>query len=184
MGETVFQLAESSPNILLESCCANLSDLTQSRLLYLDCAVRMRAETAVSLLETALLQVVSVNTQPTRQHLMNMMNNNWETRIAYLSVSSMVEVLILLFYIGVLLAQHVVFTLSCSTKRIDNSNSRLVSQVDKETGELFSPTFKSVTGSFDMLESFMVSVLYSEGSSHPSSWLYIFLPSFPGRVWW
>lgn len=25
----------------------------------------------------------------------------------------------------------------CSTKRIDNSNSRLVSQVDKETGELF-----------------------------------------------
>lgn len=27
-------------------------------------------------------------------------------------------------------------TVRCSTKRIDNSNSRLVSQVDKETGEL------------------------------------------------
>lgn len=49
----------------------------------------------------------------------------------------MVEVFFfILFYIGALLPQLVVSTLPCSTKRIDNSNSRLVSQVDKETGEL------------------------------------------------
>lgn len=66
VGETVFQLAESSPKIVLQLCCANLSDLTRGRLLlYLDGAVCMRTETALSLLETDLQLVVSVNTNIT-----------------------------------------------------------------------------------------------------------------------
>lgn len=36
----------------------------------------------------------------------------------------------------------------CSTKRIDNSNSRLVSQVDKETGEFFLKSHQLLAASF------------------------------------
>ncbi len=52
-GLFVLQLAESTPEILLQLCCANFSDLTQSSpWLYLHGVVCIRTETASSLLET------------------------------------------------------------------------------------------------------------------------------------